>query len=483
MNRALALVSVLRSLLISSLLLSSLLTGAVAFAETHAPNVLFLMVDDLRVELPVYGRNHIQAPNIERLAQSGTVFENAYANVPVCGASRASLMLGIRPAENRFVGYQARMDEDAPDAVPLFQYLKSQGYHTEALGKVMHFADDSVDGWSTTPWHPRLDNKIGSKGMGHRNYQLPENIKKFKNNRIAPAYEAADVADDAYYDGQIANRAIESLTRFSQTDQPFFLAVGFLKPHLPFNAPKAYWDLYNEDDIRLAENVRFPESVPLEARHNWGELRKYEGVPEAPALMPDNLARKLIHGYYASVSYTDAQIGKLLDALNQLQLEDGTIIFMLGDHGWSLGEHSLWAKHSPFDVATRTPLIIRIPGTKSGGHTAGLVEFIDIYPTLIDLIGLPELDQLQGQSLRPQLADVNAPGKDQVFPRWHRGEVIKTRNFALTEWFDKQGQVSARMLYDHRNDPDETTNVAEHPDYRLIAEDLHQRIVRMMAER
>ncbi len=459
-----------------------LLLGLNATASEGKPNVLFLIVDDLRPEIPAYGKHNVQSPNIERLASEGVVFENAYANVPVCGASRASLMTGIRPTANRFVGYRARIDEDAVNAKTLFGYLKEHGYFTESIGKVVHFSDDSANGWSTKPWLPRLDEKR-EKDTGHRDYQLAENIRSFLKNRKGPAYEAADVPDNTYYDGKIADRAVASLVKLKQSDKPFFLAIGFLKPHLPFNAPKVYWDLYPEGDITLSINPLFPKRAPKEAWHDWGELRKYAGVPPVPELMPDDLARNLIHGYYASLSYSDAQIGKVLNALDELDLADNTLVFLFGDHGWSLGEHSLWAKHSPFDVATHTPLIVRVPGGKTTGSTKGLVEFIDIYPTVLDLLGLAGLEQLQGESFSDQLKDPDAPGKQAVYPRWRGGEVIKTKDFALTEWFDDRGQVKARMLFDHRNDRDETINLAEHPNYTDVIEGLHQQLLAMIASR
>lgn len=198
------------------------------FKSLEQPNILFILVDDLRTELPVYGKDHIVAPNIDRLAKESVVFQNAYVNVPVCGASRASMMTGIRPTESRFVGYQSRMDEDAPNAIPLFSLLKDNGYFTQSIGKVMHFSDDSKQGWSVPSWHPRLALARG-QGTGHRNYQLEQNIRSFKKNRKGPAYESADVPDNAYYDGQITDHAIEALEEFKAAGQPFFLTVGFFE--------------------------------------------------------------------------------------------------------------------------------------------------------------------------------------------------------------------------------------------------------------
>ena len=476
----------------------SLTFNAVA-SDVKPANVLFIMIDDLRPELGAYGSTAVKSPNIDSLASEAVVFANAYVNVPVCGASRASMMSGIRPTEKRFVGYQARIDEDAKGAETLFGYLKNQGYYSESIGKILHFSEDSKAGWSTPPWSPKA--KI--KRIGHRNYQSAENIARFLKDRVGPAYEAVDVPDNHYFDGMIAEQAMASLESASERDQPFFMAVGFLKPHLPFTVPLRYWDLYRQEDINLANNPLMPVGAPRQAIHSWGELRKFEGIPKAPYPVPDAMAKKLVHGYLASVSYSDAQVGKLLAKLKQLNLDDNTIVIVAGDHGFSLGEHGLWVKHSPFDVATRTPLIVKLPtsltqsstmgrrlestsskssATKlnrnSGVGTAeGLVEFVDIFPTVLELLGKPMLPQLQGKSFVSQLLDTSAPGKTAVFPRWHAADVIKTDRYAMTEWFDQEGQVTARMLFDHLNDPKETINLAEHKDYKSLVADLHQQLI------
>ena len=424
------------------------------------PNVLFIIVDDLRTELPIYGQDHIEAPNIDRLASEGVVFSSAYANVPVCGASRASLMTGLRPTRARFVGYDARADVDAPGVTPLHGFLKSQGYHTESMGKVLHDRDDSEDGWSVPPWSAQ-EGVPKDRATGFRNYQDPANIAAFRKNGVGPATEAVDVPDNAYFDGQTADRAVAALERLAKTEQPFFLAVGFVKPHLPFTAPRKYWDLYDHDAIELARVKSMPEGVPDAARHSFGELRRYTDVPDDPLeTVGDELARKLRHGYYASVSYADAQVGRVLDKLRALGLDDSTIVVLIGDHGWSLGDHGLWAKHSTFDVATRTVAVMRAPGFDSTGTAQGLVELVDIYPTLLDLLDVEPPGHLQGQSFVPLLADIAAPGKEAVFPRWKNADVVKTERYALTTWFDRQGRSIAEMMFDHEIDRDEIENVA-----------------------
>jgi arylsulfatase A-like enzyme len=303
---------------------------------------------------------------------------------------------------------------------------------------------------------------------GFRNYQEPANIAAFKEDGIGPATEAADVDDDAYFDGQTAARAVVALERLAQNDQPFFLAVGFVKPHLPFTAPRKYWDLYDRDAIELARVRTMPEGIPSQASHSFGELRRYADVPDEPKVpIDDQLARKLKHGYYASASYADAQVGRVLDKLEELELDSSTIVILVGDHGWSLGEHGLWAKHSPFDVATRVPMIVRAPGVGKSGMAKGLVELVDVYPTLVALLDLPAPLHLQGDSFVNLLEDATASGKPAVFPRWKNADVVKTNQYAMTTWSNREGRVVAEMMFDHTVDRDETVNVAQDGTHRL----------------
>ena len=449
--------------------------------DSERPNVLFIMVDDLRPELGAYDHHVVKTPNIDEFSSRATLFTNAYVNVPVCGASRASMMTGIRPNQVRFRSYQARADKEAPDAETLFGVLKSNDYQTHSIGKIMHFANDSADDWTSLPWKPKVEH-----GMGHRNYLLEENIKFFKKHKTGPPFEMADVEDSAYFDGKTTLEALNRLNQLSKNQKPFFLAVGFVKPHLPFNAPKKYWDLYDHSKIQLPGNPNQPTNAPPKAKHAFGELRKFDGIPKNPLPVSDSMARKLIHGYYACVSYIDAQIGILLEGLDNLNLSENTIVFILGDHGWSLGEHGLWAKHSPFDLATRTPLIVRTPEhlneTYKSGRAHGLVEFIDIFPTIMELVDLAELDQLDGKSFVQQLKDPLSDGKEVVFPRWSIAEIIKTDQYSYTEWRDKRGGVLERMLYDHNLDPEETFNVSEEPEYADIVKLLHRRLSQHVSE-
>jgi iduronate 2-sulfatase len=445
-----------RILAVHALTLMALLVSAVASAAQGAtkPNVLFIAVDDLRPELACYGKKHIQSPNIDRLAETGFLFERAYCMVPTCGASRASLMTGLRPARERFVSFSTNAENEVPEITTLNTHFKNNGYHTVSNGKVFHHSQDNARGWSEEAWKP------ANNGLS---YRLEENQKFAKENveKRGPPLEAADAPDEDYPDGQIAAKAIEDLRRLKDKEEPFFLAVGFYKPHLPFVAPKKYWDFYDHDSIHLPANYHPPKDAPKEAVHNSGELRKYAGVP-AKGPVSDEMARNLIHGYYACVSFTDAQVGKVLDELERLGLAENTIVILWGDHGWNLAEHTMWCKHSCFETSMHAPLIVRAPGVTQGGQRAGaLTEFIDIYPSLCDLAGLPLPDHLHGESFVPTLKNPTLRGKPAAIGRFKAGDTIRTDQYRFSEYTKSSGEFTSRMLYDHQHDPDENTNISE----------------------
>ncbi len=423
------------------------------------PNIVFIVVDDLRPELSCYGHSKLYSPNIDRLADQGILFEQAYCQVPVCGASRASVLTGLRPSRNRFVDFKTRADTDAPHVIDLPGYMKSNGYYTISNGKVYHHNNDRLDSWSEKPWRPDGD-------WAGRGYVLMANklVAQTSPKGLGPAYEKANVTDDVYPDGKITAKTIADLRRLKNLDKPFFLAVGYLKPHLPFNAPSRYWDLYERADIEPVSNPYKPKDAPDAALHNWGELRQYQDIPKTGPL-PENLARTLVHGYYACVSYTDAQIGHLLDELERLDLIQNTIIVLWGDHGWNLGEHGLWCKHCNFETSLRAPLIIKIPGQFSGRKISTSVEFVDLYPSLCDLLNLRLPDHLQGKSLIDLINNSNSRKKQPVYSRYFDGESVKLDQYRYTEWIDHLGNRYAQMLYDHYLDPGENVNVVDLPDY------------------
>jgi iduronate 2-sulfatase len=435
--------------------------ASVADRSPPRPNILFIMVDDLRPQFAAYGRTGMVTPALDQLAEEGVVFKRAFVNVPVCGASRASLMTGLRPTSTRFVNFLSRADVDAPGVSILPAHLKTAGYTTLSLGKILHVEADSAAAWSRPPWRPQ-QNEAVFDATSPRNYLDPVNIEadRDEDSKRGAPFERSDVADNAYFDGMISEQAIRELAVLSENSTPFFLAVGFLKPHLPFNAPEKYWGLYDPAAISLAAFDEMPTDAPTEAKHQWGELRNYRGVPDAPEPVSTEMARELRHGYYAATSYADAQIGKLLQALDELKLAENTIVVLIGDHGWSLGEHGLWAKHSPFDVATHTPLIIRAPGIESG-EANGLVEFVDIYPTLLAMTGTRPPDHLQGTSVFDMLNDPASPGKTAVFPRCKKSENVRTDQYSYTEFRTEDGELISHMLYDSVNDPHETVNLAD----------------------
>ncbi len=414
-------------------------------------NVLMIIVDDLRPELGCYGNAGVLSPNIDALAARGVRFGNAYCNVPVSGSSRASLLTGLRPAPGRFTGAYAYAQQDAPGTLVLPQHFKNNGYLTISDNKVFHHQDDCKEAW---------DYNWRAQGRGTwRNYVEEDNLA-MEAKDIVYTCEAADVADEAYFDGQLAVKAIEDLAMAARQDKPFFLAVGFIKPHLPFNAPKKYWDLYDREKISLPDNyVLKNNSIPKAAFHNWGELRFYADMPKQGPV-PEDDARKLIHGYRACVSYTDAQVGKVLAALERSGQADNTIILLFGDHGWSLGEHGEWCKHANFRTATNAPMIICAPGLEKGKTVEQVTEFVDIYPTLCRLAGLPLPAHLQGESLVPLMQGKTEGWKDVAAIQWGKGCTIVDNRNAYTVWRDTDGKFIAEMLFDHRGDLAENDNIA-----------------------
>lgn len=435
------------------------------------PNVLFIAVDDLRPELGCYGQSQIVSPNIDKLAESGLMFNRSYCNIPVCGASRASILSGIRPNRHRFVNYDCWQDKDVPGVVSLPMHFKNNGYTTISLGKVYHHGKDGQGSWNKI-WAP-----ASSKDHAWTDYVTEENLKLNKGNRERGyPYEKANVDDDEYKDGKIANQAIEELKTFKENGEPFFLAVGFLKPHLPFNAPARYWEMYDAANIELPDYMKKPKNAPDECMHNFGELRAYHGIPpEGP--VDTVMAKKMIRGYYACVSYTDAQIGKVLDELENLGLAENTIVILWGDHGWHLGEHGLWCKHCNFEKVLHTPVIVRAPGKKKNIKSNALIEYVDVYPSLCELAGLSKPYHLQGKSFVPLMENPDLEWKDAVYCRWIRGETIVTQNHTYTEWYnDNSGEMTARMLYDLRDDREETVNISEKVENQEIVKKLSEKL-------
>jgi len=436
-------------------------------SSEEKPNILFIAVDDLRPELGCYGAEHIQSPNIDQLAADGTVFQRAYCNVPVCGASRASLLTGLRPAHKRFLNFMTRADKDAPEAISLPSYLKKNGYQTISNGKIYHHEHDDKDSWDEL-WRAESNSK------SWKDYALTQSLENETNTRGGSAYERADVEDDVYRDGKIAAKVIEDLRKLSQSDKPFFLGAGFIKPHLPFNAPEKYWKLY-DGKVSVPYNNYAPENAPKQSLHNFIELRIYDGINKKGPVS-DEMASNLIHGYYACVSYVDAQIGKVLDELERLELDENTIVVLWGDHGFNLLEHGLWCKTSSYETALHAPLIVKIPGKNKVKATSEIVEYVDIYPTICELAGLDLPEHLQGDSFKNLLYKRKAKSDGIAIAQWKKGLTVIKDNYFYTEWIDDKDSSVARMLYDHQLDKDENFNISEHAQNKSVIEELRKEI-------
>lgn len=443
-------------------------------AASRRPNVLFIAVDDLRPELGCYGRDYIHSPNIDRIARQGMTFTRAYCQQAVCSPSRSSLLTGTRPDTTKVWDLVTHFRNALPNVVTLPQHFRQNGYFVQGIGKIYHPGFDDPPSWSV-PWQtPNAPTyaRLTTPEV------LDEDAPKRGKQKDGPPFESADVPDDFYKDGKVAHLAVEILRELRKKREPFFFAVGFAKPHLPFVAPKRYWDLYDPAKIQLAPNPYRPKGAPEYALADSNELRNYVGVPKQGP-MPDNLARQLRHGYYAAVSYTDAQIGKLLDELDDQGLSRNTIIILWGDHGWKLGEHGAWCKHSNVENDTNAPLLLSVPGMKNAGRRShGLVEFVDIYPTLAELAGLPLPGHLEGTSFKPLLDNPDRPWKPAAFSQYPRkhlmGYSMRTDRYRFTVWVDRKdhSKVDAIELYDHHTDPQENENIAVQPKHAELVKSL-----------
>lgn len=492
------------------------------------PNILFIAVDDLRPELGCYGSNIAVTPNMDALAQKGLLFNRAYCQQAICSPSRASLMTGARPETINIIENYAYFRDENPDIITLPQHLQANGYETVYSGKIFHprFTDEEKS-WSRQPAKIALERPKHPGG-----YALAANQEVFKTNQAAirakygevshyalgrgPAYESADVADQAYPDGYNTDVAIATMEdMLANGDKPFFLGLGFKLPHLDWNAPKKYWDLYDPEQIPMSEQTESPENGAAMGLHASFELRVRHGIPKSGPIEGE-LARTLKHAYLASVSYVDAQIGRMLAALDKAGIRDNTIIMLWSDHGWHLGDMGVWGKATNYEIATRVPMMISTPDMPDqyrGVKTDALVELIDMYPTLCELTGIAPPDHLEGHSFAPLL---NNPGQDwkaaafSLYPnpalrewaanpltasmretyfgplirevegrikaqqgeQWNRdlfenklmGYAMRTNQHRLVVWKDRTQSDSKPLyveLYDHQTDPTETKNIAK----------------------
>ncbi|CAA6690692.1 MULTISPECIES: sulfatase [unclassified Lentimonas] len=515
-----------------------LAAGCLALSSFAAsqPNVLFIAIDDLRPELGCYGSEIAISPNLDKLASQGLLFNRAYCQEAICGPSRASLMSGMRPDSNRVVENSANLRELNPDLVTLSQHFIANGYEAVQIGKIYHnlVHSDPEFSWSRDPARIKLKKPYYPYAL-KENRAIQARNKKTLEAKYGkgigrtgivqgPAYEFADVADTEYRDGYNAQVAIATLKEMLQEDKPFFLGMGFYKPHLDFIAPKRYWDMYDHDDIPLATQVEGPKDGAAMGLHASFELRVRDGIPKSGDI-DDELARNLKHAYLACVTYIDAQIGLVIEALEEAGVRDNTIIIVWGDHGWHLGDMGIWGKATNYEIATRVPMMIWTPDMPAGSRgktTDALVELVDIYPTLTELAGLPMPDHLEGTSFTPLLADPSRPWEAAAFSqfpdpalrewaanplspgmretffgpliqevegriieqqgeKWDRdlfenrlmGYTMRTDRYRLVVWKDVTNPTAEPVfveLYDHDQDANETVNIAK--DNAAIVEEL-----------
>lgn len=442
----------------------AMLAGRSSVLAEERPNILFIAIDDMRPEIGCYGGPQVQTPYLDAFAAEGMRFDRAYCQVPVCGASRASLMTGILPTEDRFRNYTTRADNDAAGAATLPETFKNAGYITVSNGKIFHNPKDSADqSWSAPAWRP--------SGESLASHDPATTAKLSASKQRGRIYESPDVADNAYPDGLVAEKSIKDLRRLKQAGKPFFLACGFIRPHMPFYAPKKYWDLYQRDKIDIADNRYRPTGAPKELQGSQ-EFRSYHLA--GFDVNSDDFHRMMRHGYMASVSYVDKLVGDVLAELERLELADNTIVVVWGDHGWHLGEHDFWGKHNTMHLATRVPLIVRAFGRKAGA-TQALVETIDIFPTLCSLADIAVPGTVQGRSFSAILENPNQSFREVVYSRIRSGDTVIDDRYSYTEYNGGKSE----MLYDLKKDPDENHNVAGEPEYA----DVVTRMNRMLKER
>lgn len=431
--------------------------GALA---AERPNVLMICVDDLKPAAGCFGDAAAVTPHIDALAARGVLFNYAYCNQAVCSPSRNALWTSLRPQSIGIYDLSTHFRTAVPAAVTLSQYFMQQAYQAQGLGKILHTGHGNYDdphSWSVPSWRPKAASYVSQASLD--NTRIDASGKK-----RGPATEAAVTPDESYADGQVAMEAIARLEAASRIpEQPFFLAVGFIRPHLPFVAPQAYWDLYDPAQLPQPEILTPPVGAPSYAPTTSGELHTYTNVPKP---VDAAATRHLIHGYYAATSYTDAQIGKLIATLDRLGLSERTIVVLWGDHGWHLGDHGMWCKHSNYEQATRIPLIVAAPGGAKGASSQALVETVDIYPTLAELAGLPAPLNLDGRSFAHVVRTPTAAGRDyvqHVYPRGERlGRAIRNHRYRLVEWKlpGATAEEAEIELYDYQQDPLETRNLA-----------------------
>ncbi|WP_342804419.1 sulfatase [Alteromonas sp. M12] len=424
-------------------------------------NIVLIVVDDLRPVLGAYGDENAVTPNIDALALSGVTFNHAYANVPVCGASRASFLTGLRPTKDRFIDYKTLAEEDAPGAKSLPQTLREFGYSTMAIGKIFHNSGDLAEvSWSEG---------VHTSGMPHTtslslndfNHAHENQYTSAKTSGI-PWYEIADVDDEAYPDGKVKQKALQALTSLAAKQQPFFLSVGFIRPHLPFYAPKQYYELHPPEKFTPFFHRTKPSNSPALLRGS-GEIKTYSFGDYS--YNSDEFHTASQRGYYASVSYIDALVGDVVDQLEALGMREKTTIILVSDHGFHLGEHNFWTKHTLLKTALRVPLIISGPAVAKNEKTNALIELIDIFPTVMDLAKIPQPNNIDGESFLDVIKNPTLAHKQQIYSRFKEGDSVITEELIFTSYLSGNSK-NEEMLFDLSTDPHETVNKVALPEYQ-----------------
>ncbi len=481
-------------------------------------NILFISIDDLKPLLSNYGESQMHTPNFDRLAKMGMTFTNAHVQYAVCGPSRASVMTGANPDKTKVWDLHTDFRQSSDGLISMPEYLISQGYETTAVGKIYHKGSSSPghDGksWSMPHQLPKnYDPAAGKAAMEY--YQNPNTkdqmakleaearekgikkkgkIRKYIFKRLKPSTESADVSDTAYQDGLYTQTALQQLNDLENSGKPWFLGVGYQKPHLPFVAPKKYWDLYDRDKIELAKFQKVAEGTPEYAYHSFGEIRAFSDIDNdyrIGDIIPEAKQRELIHGYMACISYIDAQLGILFDELEKRNILDDTVIVLWGDHGWHLGDHTEWCKHSNFEQATRIPFMFAGPGVKENQKSHHPVNLVDLFPTVFELANVDQSTQTDGKSLVPLLDRDNKTTIDMDFA-YHQykrqkkmGYSVRTDRYRYTEWHDnnyrsydpyKDENIAGYELYDYEKDPLETRNLIDDAAYAAIVKDLKAKL-------
>lgn len=463
-----------------------LLVSFPCLAQERNPNVLLICIDDLRPDLGCYGNEVVQSPHLDKLASQAHLFNKHYAVVPTCGASRYSFLTGMLPrtpvalsneAIHELIAKPAKTEISSSRKPESFvEQLRQNGYYTVGIGKISHYVDGLLYGY-TEPVGTELelpnswDEMLFDAGKWETGWNAffgyADGSNRQSRNKMVKPYESADVEDEGYPDGLTANLAIEKLAELSEREEPFFLGVGFFKPHLPFNAPQKYWDLYDEADLSLTPSPGLPEDVHPASLHESGEFNQYQSGDEHPSLsdpVSEAYARKLKHAYYASISYVDAQVGKVLDELKRLGLDKNTIVVVWSDHGWHLGDHRVWGKHTNFEYALRNVLMVKTPEMESGTSIDQVVSSVDIYPSLMELCGVRMPHPTDGESFVSLLSNpASGSWRNTAYSYFRKGISVRTDRYRFTKYLREEKPDIE--LYDHQTDPYENHNIAEdHPD-------------------